>query len=142
MRRFLDDMLGAPEPRGIAELAPIRIANFLCIRYGGTHDAKNRLGPVPAVRDAFVGVQAHILCRLQTDPRIFFNSLRFKRRQNLPERGRHPQTPVYPQLVQKSQPSRRTSVRCAHSGQARPLSATAAPRAGASLQSTGAPRAG
>ena len=60
MREFLDYVLRAYEAHGIAELAPIKIADFLRIRYGGTNDAKRHLGPVPAIRDAFVGIQAHL----------------------------------------------------------------------------------
>ena len=60
MREFLDYVLRAYETHGIAELAPIKIADFLRIKYGGTNDAKRRLGPVPAIRDAFVGIQAHL----------------------------------------------------------------------------------
>ena len=37
-----------------------KIADFLRIRYGGTDDAKRHLGPVPAIRDAFAGIQAHL----------------------------------------------------------------------------------
>jgi type I restriction enzyme, R subunit len=60
MREFLDYVLRAYEAHGIAELAPVKIADFLRIRYGGTNDAKRHLGPVPAIRDAFVGIQAHL----------------------------------------------------------------------------------
>ena len=60
MREFLDYVLRAYENHGIAELAPSKIADFLRIRYGGTNDAKRRLGPVPTIRDAFVGIQAHL----------------------------------------------------------------------------------
>ena len=57
---FLDYVLRAYEAHGVAELAPVKIADFLRIRYGGTNDAKRRLGPVPAIRDAFVEIQAHL----------------------------------------------------------------------------------
>ena len=40
MREFLDYVLRAYETHGIAELAPIKIADFLRISYGGTNDAK------------------------------------------------------------------------------------------------------
>jgi type I restriction enzyme R subunit len=60
MREFLDYVLCAYEAHGSNELAPIKIADFLRIRYGGTNDAKRQLGPVPAIRDAFVGIQAHL----------------------------------------------------------------------------------
>ena len=60
MREFLDYVLRAYEAHGVAELAPVKIADFLRIRYGGTNDAKRRLGPVPAIRDAFVDIQAHL----------------------------------------------------------------------------------
>jgi hypothetical protein len=60
MRAFLDFVLRSYEVHGIDELAPAKIADFLRIRYGGTNDAKRRLGPVPAIRDAFVGIQSHL----------------------------------------------------------------------------------
>jgi type I restriction enzyme R subunit len=60
MRDFPDYVLRAYETHGIGELAPIKIAVFLRIKYGGTNDAKRRLGPVPAIRDAFVGIQSHL----------------------------------------------------------------------------------
>lgn len=60
MREFLGYVLRAYEAHGIAELAPIKIADFLCIRYGGTNDAKQHRGTVPAIRDAFVGTQVRL----------------------------------------------------------------------------------
>ena len=60
MREFLDYVLGAYEMHGVDELAPRKIADFLRIRYGGTNDAKRLLGPVPAIRDAFIAIQAHL----------------------------------------------------------------------------------
>ena len=59
-REFLDHVLRAYEAPGIAELPPPKIADFLRVRYGGPNDAKRYLGPVPAIRDAFVGIQAHL----------------------------------------------------------------------------------
>jgi type I restriction enzyme, R subunit len=56
MREFLDFVLRSYEVHGI-ELAPTKSADFLRIRYGGTNDAKRRLGSVAAIRDAFVGIQ-------------------------------------------------------------------------------------
>jgi len=50
----------AYEKHGIDELASRKIADFLRIRYGGTNDAKRLLGPVPAIRDAFIAIQAHL----------------------------------------------------------------------------------
>lgn len=60
MRAFLDFVLRAYETHGVDQLAPTRIADFLKIRYGGTNDAKRLLGPVPTIKDAFVGIQAHL----------------------------------------------------------------------------------
>lgn len=51
---------GRCDSAGVAELAPIKIADFLRIRYGGTSDVKRRLGPIPAIRDAFVDIQVHL----------------------------------------------------------------------------------
>ncbi len=60
MREFLDFVLRSYEVHGIEELAPAKIADFLRIRYGGTNDAKRRLGSVTAIREAFVGIQVHL----------------------------------------------------------------------------------
>ena len=60
MRGFLDYVLDAYERHGEDELASRRIGDFLRIRYGGVNDAKRLLGPVPAIRDAFVAIQAHL----------------------------------------------------------------------------------
>ncbi len=60
MRAFLDYVLEAYEKHGVDELASRKIADFLRIRYGGTNDAKRLLGPVPAIRDAFIAIQAHL----------------------------------------------------------------------------------
>lgn len=60
MRAFLDYVLEAYEKHGVDELASRKIADFLRIRYGGTNDAKRLLGPVPAIREAFIAIQAHL----------------------------------------------------------------------------------
>ena len=60
MRGFLEYVLGAYERHGVDELASRKIADFLRIRYGGTNDAKRLLGPVPAIREAFIAIQAHL----------------------------------------------------------------------------------
>jgi type I restriction enzyme, R subunit len=60
MRAFLDFVLRSYEVHGLEELAPAKITDFLRIRYGGTNDAKRRLGSVIAIRDAFVGIQNHL----------------------------------------------------------------------------------
>ncbi|MCB5198780.1 DEAD/DEAH box helicase family protein [Loktanella sp. TSTF-M6] len=60
MRAFLDYVLQAYETHGIDELAPRKIADFLRIRYGGTNDAKRRLGDVETIRQAFIGIQGHL----------------------------------------------------------------------------------
>ena len=60
MRSFLEYVLEAYERHGVDELASRKIADFLRIRYGGTNDAKRLLGTVPAIRDAFIAIQAHL----------------------------------------------------------------------------------
>jgi type I restriction enzyme R subunit len=60
MRAFLEYVLEAYEKHGVDELASRKIADFLRIRYGGTNDAKRLLGPVPAIREAFIAIQAHL----------------------------------------------------------------------------------
>jgi hypothetical protein len=52
MREFLDFVLRSHEVHGIDELAPAKITDFLRVRYGGTNDAKMRLGPDHVIRDA------------------------------------------------------------------------------------------
>jgi type I restriction enzyme R subunit len=39
---------------------PRKFADFLRIRHGGTNDAKRLPGPGPAIRHAFVAIQAHL----------------------------------------------------------------------------------
>ena len=51
--------VGAYERHAFDELTSRKIADFLRIRYGGTDDAKRLLGPVPAIREAFIAIQAH-----------------------------------------------------------------------------------
>ena len=46
MRGFPDYVLTAYEVHGVDELATGKIADFLRVRYGGTNDAKRRLGSV------------------------------------------------------------------------------------------------
>ena len=60
MREFLDYILHAYEEHGVSELAAERIPDFLRIRYGGTSDAKRRLGSVADIRNAFVDIQTHL----------------------------------------------------------------------------------
>lgn len=60
MRAFLDHVLEAYEKHGVHELASRKITDFLRIRYGGTNDAKRLLGPVPAIRRAFIAIRAHL----------------------------------------------------------------------------------
>ena len=60
MRGFLEYVLGAYERHGTDELASRKIADFLRICYGGTNDARRLLGPVPAIREAFIAIQAHL----------------------------------------------------------------------------------
>ncbi|EPX81459.1 EcoAI/FtnUII family type I restriction enzme subunit R [Litoreibacter arenae] len=60
MRSFLDYVLHAYETNGVEELSPRKISDFLRIRYGGTNDAKAKLGPVKDIRGAFVEIQRHL----------------------------------------------------------------------------------
>ena len=60
MRGFLDYVLTAYEVHGVGELATGKIADFLRVRYGGTNDAKRRLGSVAEIRQAFVSIQRHL----------------------------------------------------------------------------------
>lgn len=60
MREFLDCILRSDEVHGFDQLAPGKFADFLRIRYGGTNDAKRWLSQLPAIRNAFVGIQSHL----------------------------------------------------------------------------------
>ena len=60
MRAFLDYILHAYERYGVRELASNKLSDFLRIRYGGTNDAKRKLGSVGNIRSAFVDIQSHL----------------------------------------------------------------------------------
>ena len=60
MRNFLHYVLDAYERHGADELGSRKIVDFLRIRYGATNDAKRMLGPLPAIRAAFIAIQAHL----------------------------------------------------------------------------------
>ncbi|WP_029219081.1 type I restriction-modification enzyme R subunit C-terminal domain-containing protein [Xanthomonas cassavae] len=60
MRSFLDYVLGNYARNGTGELASSRIGDVLRIRYGGVNAAKRMLGSVADIRNAFVGIQAHL----------------------------------------------------------------------------------
>jgi len=60
MREFLSYVLQSYEVQGIRELEPSRLGDFLRIRYGGTNDAKKKLGSVSEIRAAFFDIQRHL----------------------------------------------------------------------------------
>lgn len=60
MRKRLDYVLRGYERHGTEELTPTKITDLLRIRYGGTNKAKQRLGSVAEIRQAFVGIQSHL----------------------------------------------------------------------------------
>ena len=60
MREFLDYVLRGYETHGTEELALGKIGDLLRIRYGGTNEAKQRLGTVAEIRSAFVEIQRHL----------------------------------------------------------------------------------
>tara|TARA_R110002124_G_scaffold252478_1_gene417867 strand:- start:612 stop:2924 length:2313 start_codon:yes stop_codon:yes gene_type:complete len=60
MREFLDFVLQSYSVQGIRELEPGRLGDFLRIRYGGTNDAKKKLGSVADIRQAFFDIQKHL----------------------------------------------------------------------------------
>ncbi len=60
MREFLDFVLQSYSVQGIRELEPGRLGDFLRIRYGGTNDAKKKLGSVTEIRQAFFDIQRHL----------------------------------------------------------------------------------
>ena len=60
MREFLNYVLQSYEVQGIRELDPSKISDFLRIRYGGTNDAKRKLGSIAEIRGAFFDIQKHL----------------------------------------------------------------------------------
>ena len=60
MREFLDYVLSSYVTNGTSELSSNKIGDFIRIRYGGTNDAQRVLGPIPAIREAFIAIQAHL----------------------------------------------------------------------------------
>ncbi len=60
MRQFLDYVLRGYEAHGPDELALSKVSDLLRIRYGGTNEAKQRLGSVAEIRSAFVDIQRHL----------------------------------------------------------------------------------
>ncbi|MBN8728710.1 MAG: DEAD/DEAH box helicase family protein [Xanthomonadales bacterium] len=60
MRSFLEYVLESYARHGVDELAPRKLADLLRVRYGGMHDAKQALGPAPAIRGAFLDIQARL----------------------------------------------------------------------------------
>jgi len=60
MRGFLEAVLGAYEIHGVDELALSKIGDFLRVRYGGTNGAKQVLGEIPKIKQAFMEIQTHL----------------------------------------------------------------------------------
>ena len=60
MRAFLGYVLQSYEVQGIRELEPGKIGDFLRIRYGGTNDAKRKLGSIQQIRSAFFDIQKQL----------------------------------------------------------------------------------
>lgn len=60
MRRFLDYVLQSYETHGVEELSPSKIGDFLKVKYGSTNDAKQALGAIPEIRQAFISIQKHL----------------------------------------------------------------------------------
>lgn len=60
MREFLSYVLQSYEMQGIRELELTKLSDFLRIKYGGTNDAKRKLGSVADIRGAFIDIQRHL----------------------------------------------------------------------------------
>ena len=67
MHAFLEFVLDSYQREGIRELAPVKVTDFLRIRYGGINDAKRALGSVEDIRRAFTQIQGHLFLR---DPEV------------------------------------------------------------------------
>ncbi|MCA0448794.1 MAG: hypothetical protein LCH62_03380 [Proteobacteria bacterium] len=57
---FIDFVLDHYVREGVDELDDTKLAPLLKLRYGSIDDAKGKLGPVPKIRDLFVGFQRHL----------------------------------------------------------------------------------
>jgi type I restriction enzyme R subunit len=60
MRSFLEAVLTAYEIHGVDELALSKIGDFLKVKYGGTNGAKQVLGEIPKIKQAFMDIQTHL----------------------------------------------------------------------------------
>lgn len=60
MREFLSYVLQSYERQGIRELELTKLGDFLRIKYGGSNDAKRKLGAVTEIRGAFIDIQRHL----------------------------------------------------------------------------------
>lgn len=60
MRSFLESVLAAYEIHGVDELALSKIGDFLKVKYGGTNSAKQVLGEIPKIKQAFMDIQTHL----------------------------------------------------------------------------------
>lgn len=67
MREFLSYVLKSYEMQGIRELELGKISDFLRIKYGGTNDAKRKLGELSAIRGAFIDIQRHLFQQVAAD---------------------------------------------------------------------------
>ena len=56
-------ILAAYEERGERELATKKLATFLTARFGSVSEGKNKLGGLPAVRDAFLTMQKQLYAK-------------------------------------------------------------------------------
>lgn len=60
MREFLLGVLEAYSIHGESELALDKLSAFLTAKYGTIADAKEKLGDVAAIRQAFIGIQQEL----------------------------------------------------------------------------------
>ncbi|MCL1628157.1 hypothetical protein M3N55_05380, partial [Roseibaca sp. V10] len=63
MKALLIIILDAYERHGEHELASTKLGQFLTARYGSVGEAKNRLGGLPEIKDAFHRMQAQLYSR-------------------------------------------------------------------------------
>ena len=59
-RQLLLAILQAYQDRGESELATTKLGTFLTARFGSVNEGKAKLGGLPAVREAFRGMQASL----------------------------------------------------------------------------------
>ena len=57
---FLNFVLHQYVKQGVSELDDAKLGELLKLNYGAIADAKDALGPIPSIRETFIGFQEHL----------------------------------------------------------------------------------